>query len=419
MSRIALLCSEPIRSHMGGIGIRYQELASRLPRPGLDVVLITAGDPAAVPDGTLPRDRIRPFRRGGLREISADCDGAVAQGYLANDLLNECPALPVVIDLYDPFLLENLHYSKTLGIDHYRNDHATWVLQLSRGDFFLCSSEEQRNFYLGFLAALGRVNPKRVDRDPTLTGLIATVPFAIPDELPEHRPLLEAPRASERRILFGGLYDWYDPWTLLHALERFDRIDWTLFFVRNPNPLDTPQRLLTEVKEWCEQRGWLGGRVRIIDWVAAERRFDLLRDVDVLVTTHLPSIETSLSTRTRILEALACGRKVVVSKGGSVSDLIERHRTGWTVPPGDEVALAQVLGPLLDGTIAATTPGGCTEEMLERYSWTRVLEPLLRFCHEPRTDPTKEEFAFRLPTVAPRDSIPARLRRRWERRRRT
>jgi hypothetical protein len=415
MSRVALLCSEPIRSRMGGIGIRYLELARRLPGLGIEILLVTCGDPTAVPEDAAAGGRVRVFQRGRLRELLADCAAAVAQGHLANDLLRECPELAVAVDLYDPFLIENLHYAETLGLDQYRNDHATSVLQLSRGDFFLCSCEEQRLFYLGFLAALGRVNPRRLAADPTLDGLIAAVPFGVPEEIPPHRPVLDERRPNERRLLFGGLYDWYDPRTLLEALAELDRSDWTLFFVRNPNPAQTPQRLLHEVGEWCGRRGWLGRRVRIIDWVAADRRFDLLRDVDVLVTTHLPNLETRLSMRTRILEALACGCPVVASAGGKMSDLLTRHGAGWTVPPGDVRALAEVLDRLLGaGGAPRAEPDGVTD-LLRAHAWPRVLEPLVRFCRDPRCDPTKDEFAFRPPVFAPRDSIGARLRRRWER----
>ena len=208
MRRIALLSSEPIRPAMAGIGIRYLELARRLPAAAggeVATVLVSPADPdearaalAAAPAaptaagsarvaGTV---EVRRFERGGLAALLADCDGAVAQGQLANDLLIELPGLPAAIDLYDPWLVENLHYTPSLGLDPYRNDHATWVLQLSRGDFFLCSSEEQRGFYLGFLAALGRVNPERVAADPDLAGLIAAVPFGLPQELPARRPYL-------------------------------------------------------------------------------------------------------------------------------------------------------------------------------------------------------------------------------------
>jgi len=115
VTRIALLSSEPLRPRMAGIGIRYAELARRLPRPGIEVAVITPGDPEAaraVPG--MPAD-VRRFVRGGLRGLVADCDAAVAQGQLANDLVLEVPELPVAIDLFDPWLVENLHYVKQLG----------------------------------------------------------------------------------------------------------------------------------------------------------------------------------------------------------------------------------------------------------------------------------------------------------------
>ena len=191
--RLALISSEPLRPRAAGIGIRYLELARRLPEAGVDVVAVSPADPEEVP---LPPGTARRFVAGRLPEILADCDAALAQGQLANDLLLECPELPAAIDLYDPWLVENLHYTAELGLDPYRNDHATWVLQLSRGDFFLCSSDEQRLYYLGFLTALGRVNPRRVEQDPDLAGLIVPMPFGVPSEL---RAPPAVPRAARHR----------------------------------------------------------------------------------------------------------------------------------------------------------------------------------------------------------------------------
>ncbi len=419
MTRIALLPSEAIRPQMAGIGIRYLELARRLPRPGIEVVLVTPGEPAEVPDG-LPSE-VRRFERGRLQEILADCDAAVSQGQLANDLVTECPELPAAIDLYDPFLVENLHYTETLGLDPYKNDHATWVLQLSRGDFFLCSCDEQRQFYLGFLAALGRLNPIRVGRDPDLEELIAIVPFGVPEELPAPRPLLPARRPREKRLLFGGLYDWYDPWPVLEALAQLDEPAWTLLLIRNPNPEATPQRLFREVEAWCRRRGWWGERVVALDWVASERRYDLLREVDLLVSTHLPSLETRLSLRTRFLDALAAGCPVVTTEGGAMSRLLESHGAGWVVPPGSPPALAAAFRQILGSGLAEDDEKGgsgrvavrrrAAAELLERFAWERVLEPLVHFCQRPEVDRTREEFAFRPPTVAPPDRLAFRFRR--------
>src|SRR5262245_2746435 len=114
MTRIALLSSEPIRPKMAGIGIRYLELARRLPQHGFEVGLVSPAEPEAT--AALGLDApVRHFERGRLREILGDCQAGVAQGQLANDLLLEMPELPVAIDLYDPWLIENLTYAETLG----------------------------------------------------------------------------------------------------------------------------------------------------------------------------------------------------------------------------------------------------------------------------------------------------------------
>ncbi|HEX7181295.1 MAG TPA: glycosyltransferase family 4 protein [Thermoanaerobaculia bacterium] len=409
--RIALLSSEPVRPKMAGIGIRYLELARRLPGHGIDVVLVSPAAPEETAELGLDAP-VRRFERGRLRELLAGCQGAVAQGQLANDLVLEIPELPVAIDLYDPWLVENLTYAATLGYDPYRNDHATWVLQMSRGDFFLCSSEEQRTFYLGFLAALGRINPERLADDPDLATLIAPVPFGVPDELPEHRPVLPPREPGETRILFGGLYDWYDPWTLLDALEKLDRPGWRLFLIRNPNPESTPQRLMSEVEERCRRLGWWESRVRVLDWTPADRRYDLLRDVDLLVAPHRPSLETRLSLRTRFLDAMAAGCPVVTSAGGAMSRMLREHGAGWVVPPGDADALAAALVEAVEDAGARERSRAGARELLADFRWDRALAPLVRFCREPRVDETKDRWVHRPGTSAPPDSLFFRVRRR-------
>jgi len=415
MTRVALLSSEPVRERMAGIGIRYLELARRLPRPGVEVVLIS---PAPVVEVPAVPGEVRTFEPARVRDLVADCDAAVAQGQLANDLVLAAPGLPTAIDLYDPWLVENAHYLHTLGLDPWRNDHATWVLQLSRGDLFLCASAEQRLYYAGFLTALGRVNPQRLADDADLARLLVEVPFGVPEELPIHRPLLPVrsdTAARTRRILFGGLYDWYDPFTLLDALERLPDLDWELHVVRNPNAEVTPQSLLGKLEERCRARGWWGGRVRALDWVPAERRFDLLRDVDLLCSPHRPSLETRLSLRTRFLDALAAGCPVVVTEGGAVSRLVRERGAGWVVPPADASALAAALVEALGDEGERERRRAAGRALAASFAWERVLAPLVEFCREPWRDPTREHFAFKPATVAPADAVGFRLRRRLKR----
>jgi len=420
--RVAILSSEPIRPRMAGIGIRYAELARRLPGFGIEVRLISPAMPEEMLAATaLAPSQVARFERGRLKALCAGCTSVVAQGQLGNDALVELGsasglpgALPVAIDLYDPWLIENFAYAESLGLDPYRNDHATWVLQMSRGDFFLCSSDEQRTFYLGFLAALGRVNPERLAGDPDLAGLIAPVPFGVPEELPPHAAYLPPRRPGEKRLLFGGLYDWYDPWTLLDALDALDRPDWTLLLIANPNLESTPQRLLGEVEARCRRRGTWGTRVQLLDWVPSERRYDLLRDVDVLVAPHRPTLETRLSLRTRFLDALAAGCAVITSEGGAMSRMLIEHHAGRVVPPGDAGALGVALAAAIDRIDEEGFRTGAAR-LLDGFRWERALAPLVAFCREPRIDPTKERFARALPTTAPADSLAFRARRRIRR----
>lgn len=413
MTRVALVSSEPLKERMAGIGIRYVELARRLPAWGISPVLISPADPSEVPSTGLLASDVRRFDAAQIGALLGDCQAVVAQGQLANDVLLARPDLPVAIDLYDPWLVENLHYAATLGYGPYRNDHSTWMLQLSRGDFFLCSSDEQRLFYLGLLTALGRVNPDRLATDPDLAGLIAPVPFGLPEVLPAHEPLLPDRAPGEWRILFGGLYDWYDPWTLLAALDELELPDGrqpVVLLIRNPNPDSTPQRLFGEVEAHCRRRGGWGSRLQALDWVPSARRYDLLREVDVLVSPHRPSLETRLSLRTRYLDALAAGCPVIATAGGTVARLLESHHAGLVVAPSDAAALAAALRSVAVTGGAEFRAGAA--EIVASYAWEKALAPLLEFCRNPRRDDTKDAFAFAPGTRAPADSLPFRLRRR-------
>lgn len=390
MGKVALICGEPIRATMAGIGLRYHAFATHLPRHGLEVALIHPGDPAEVP--ALPETGAvsRLYKPGRFAELTADCDVAVIQGHLADEWLTGEPRVPTVIDLYDPWLVEHLHYVDTLGLAPYHRDHASWRLQMGAGDFFLCASAEQRQYYLGFLTALGRVHPLWPSEDPDYENLIAAVPFGIPNDVPAHRPYL--PATGNKRLLFGGLYDWYDPWTLVEALPLLKRDDWEVLFIENPNPATTPQKLMGEIRAWAEAQGWLGAKIQIMPWVPAARRYDLFRDVDVMVAPHRPSLETRLSMRTRFLDALAVDLPVVATEGGTISRLLREYGAGRVAPAGDPAALAHALDDLLtDEAAAALGPG--IKRLRQTMTWDAVLQPLIRFCREPRRDDTKNRFS--------------------------
>jgi glycosyltransferase involved in cell wall biosynthesis len=156
--------------------------------------------------------------------------------------------------------------------------------------------------------------------------------------------------------------------------------------------------------------------VQALDWVPSDRRYDLLRDVDLLVAPHHPSLETRLSLRTRFLDAFAAGCPVVTTEGGAVSALVRDADAGWVVAAGDDAALADALREALGNAAERERRSAAGRRLAQRFSWERALAPLVRFARAPQRDPSKEEFAHRVGTQAPEDPALFRLRR-WLRRR--
>lgn len=78
---------------------------------------------------------------------------------------------------------------------------------------------------------------------------------------------------------------------------------------------------------------------------------------DVCIGPLCSSLETYGSTPRKVLEYMACGKPVIVSRGGVSSDMIENLRTGIVVNYGDSDELASRTVELLQNSKLAETIG--------------------------------------------------------------
>lgn len=400
-----MICPEPIRRLTAGVGTRFVALAEVLSRAGHDVTLAIPNDPAEA-------EAVKPPI--GLVQATPDTLGAQADGHdwvlihghLGNHYLSQRDDLPVVVDLYDPFLVENLHYHRELGFKPYRTDHATWKLQLGRGDFFLCSSAQQRFFYLGWLGALGRVNPLILEDDPELQGLITELPFGTPREGPPPRKrdpgFLQGVSEEAPVLYFGGIYDWYDPEVVLRALPSIieSEPEVVVVFVDHPHPEDTPLSAAEMARRIAEEKGLLGSSVRFESWRPYDRRFDLALAADLAVVTHRPGLETDLSLRTRMVDLLWLGLPVVATRGGAMSGIVEAVGAGRIVAPGDAAELAAAVVALLADPDARERAGAAGRRWAESRRWEKVSKPLLDFAAAPRRDHHRDRFVDLAPAAS-------------------
>jgi GT2 family glycosyltransferase/glycosyltransferase involved in cell wall biosynthesis len=394
--RILVLTGDTLAARMAGPAIRAFQIAKALAREHDVVLATTAGC-------SLQRSDFRATRvssQGAMAELERWADVIIFQGYL----MHEYPVLkgsrkPIVVDMYDPFHLEQLEQARDLGEERRRDvvQSATAVLneQILRGDFFLCASEKQRDFWLGQMAALGRVNPSVYDRDETLGSLISVVPFGVEDEPPALtkravKGVIPGIGEDDKVILWGGgIYNWFDPLTLIRAMAAVrDKVpEARLLFMggKHPNPAVPEMRMAVQARDLAEQLNLLGSTVVFnYDWVPYEERQNFLLESDIGVSTHFDHVETAFSFRTRILDYIWTSLPIVCTKGDSLAALVEQRELGRTVPPGDVETLAASLIEMLTDRAQVERYRANLARIVPEYRWSRVLAPLITYCRNPR-----------------------------------
>ncbi|MGH8979705.1 MAG: glycosyltransferase family 4 protein [Acidimicrobiales bacterium] len=387
--RLLFVTTDPLTDAMPGPAIRAWELAAQLARHH-DVKLVSS-----VACTRSHADMDVAFADGAA--VAAHCDWmtmAVGPGSLIDRYpCFEVTDKPVVIDIYDPYHLENLAgRAKSLEETDAVVRRLSGIVNkdLARGDFFLCASERQRDFWLGSLTALGRVNARTHAGDEGLSRLVAVVPFGLSATPPAHggrglAALLPAGARPWPVILWGGgVYDWFDPVTLLRAVhslrEDLPRIFLVFMGMGHPNPDIPEMAVATELRTAAAQLG-MGPEIVAFNrsWVPFEERGDVLLDADIGASTNLDHLEARFSFRTRMLDYLWAGLPTVATAGDVLSDLVAREGIGVAVPPGDVGAVAEGLQKM------ATYPPKieAVREVAARFHWERAAAPLVAYCDDP------------------------------------
>ena len=397
--RVVILSTDPIRSELAGTGIRALEMARVLVEHCQ--VTLAAVEECSVRDERIETLHFSYAEPQVVEELCKEADVIVTQGAM----LNPFPFLAttdaaLVVDLYTPLILESLqytaHYPRQVAQVHYEQTRGNMRRELLAGDFFICASERQRDFWLGALANVGRVNPHTFPDDMSLRRLIDVAPFGIPAEPPAHtKPVLKGVypgiAASDTLLLWnGGIWEWFDPLTILRALAqiRAQRPDIKLFFMGAGHPNKTgvpPMPMAAAARNLAEELGLLGETVFFNDgWVPYAERGAYLLEADIGVSAHFDTAETRLSFRTRLLDCIWAGLPVVVSSGDELSALVAELGLGRVVAPRDVAGWAAALLELASVEDRRARLAPAFTKAQAGLRWERTLAPLAAYCTAPR-----------------------------------
>jgi hypothetical protein len=398
MTRVVILTGDPVGAAMAGPAIRAWNMALELLRHGHEVRIVSTSE--ATTSGAREGLSLVNVRAGdglGFREHERWAAVIIFQGYGLGqfDSLRHTDRI-LVADAYAPMHLEALEQGRDLP-------EATWALrvatareslndQLRRADLVLCASERQRLLYLGHLAALGRVSPATYADDPELRGLLVLAPFGLSTEPPRPGEGLRGVHPSidaDSRVLLwaGGVYDWFDPLTLIRAVARAKESvpGIRLVFLGTRHPKVDEMGIVRRAVDLAVELGVDGREVVFNDtWVPYDERGAYLLEAAAGVSTHHLHVETTFAFRTRILDYLWAGLPMVLTEGDGFADLVRDEGLGIVVPANDVDALADALTTVLTDSTAAEGFRANVARVRERYTWPVVLEPLVRFIAEPQ-----------------------------------
>jgi glycosyltransferase involved in cell wall biosynthesis len=395
---VLIVTADSLGKRMAGPAIRSFEIAKALSKVTSVRLLSTSASSLEHPDFD-----VAYASTSQMRAHEQWADVVVFQGHLLASVpwMKDSGKI-IVADIYDPMHLEQLEQGKELPTEGRFLESASVVgvlnEQIERADFMVCASNKQRDFWLGQLAAVGRINPATYDDDASLRSLLDVVPFGVEDDEPVQashgiKGTIPGIGPDDKVVIWGGgIYNWFDPLTLIRAVHRLSlrRPDLRLFFlgVKHPNPDVPTMKMAYQSRELAKELDLLDRVVFFNDgWVPYEERADYLLDADVGVSTHLDHLETAYSFRTRILDYLWASLPIVSTTGDTFADIIAANDLGRTVPPQDVAALEQALESLLYDDAERARVAERVREFAKTMKWAVVLQPLIAFCLNPRRAP--------------------------------
>lgn len=408
-NRVLIISHDIVGRYMAGPGIRYYHMAQVLSADNQ----VTLAAPAPIQFQEQPRFNLLSYTTPAADDLSRAIDQAdvivVPAIWVAKIPRLQTTETPLVVDAYDPFVVETL----ARGIADVSALQQALAVAYIRGDFFICASERQRDWFLGILETFGRVNSQNFTADSTLRQLIDIAPYGLSAQPPQHtkqviKGVWENISTDDDVILWGGgLWKWLDPLTAIKAVNKLwqERQNVRLVFPGTKHPNKNIPEILTHntaAKQLAHDLDLLDKAVFFGEWIPYEDWGNVLLESDVALSLHFDSIETHLAYRSRILEYIAADLPTITTCGAVTSNLIEQHELGYVVDYRDVQGVANALRTALDERPFRHEKFRLLQKTL---LWEQTLQPLINFCKDPcsapdRTNHTAIGSAFYLSQIA-------------------
>lgn len=371
---------------MAGPGIRYWEFAKALSK-NHEVILLVPNEC----DATSQEFTIRK-NTGGFYKLLKQVDVLVTMEVPHSlALAAKMHGVKIILDAYDPLPLEFLEVYKEFDPfirQRVQNTIAnSFNTSVRMADAVICANENQRDLWTGLLLSLKKIHPSLYDVDPTLKNIIDIVPFGLPATPPVKqgkgpRELFHLKQSDKIVLWGGGIWDWFDPLTLIQAISLIaqKRTDIHLVFMgikitgdSSPSMMSMPEKAYNLAKDL----DLLNKHVFFNPgWVPYEERASFFLEADIGISTHFEHLETRYAFRTRILDYLWAGLPIISTEGDCFSRLIKEKELGLIVPYRNVEALAEAIVTLIDHSQLSAKIKKNIETVRQDFYWDHVIKPI-------------------------------------------
>ncbi|MCM2325831.1 MAG: glycosyltransferase, partial [Candidatus Woesearchaeota archaeon] len=258
---------------------------------------------------------------------------------------------------------------------------------------FICASDRQRKFYLGMLAACGRINPYNKEKD-----LIGIVPYGVKEGKPIGKEkILRKLIPEEKKIILwmSSFYSWLDPLKVIEIIYELNKIkdEYALAVVGAKSPFLHQSHYIKRYDEFMDsakKKDLLGKSIYVLDWIEHDKIPSIYNESDMFIAAHFQSLETELSYRVRMTEALF-GRLPIICDGGDVvSDMVKENKLGMVIEGSSPKETAKMIAEITEKDKLQFRKN--IEKFIKTQTWDSLITPLDVFCKNPFKDDSKIRF---------------------------
>lgn len=266
--------------------------------------------------------------------------------------------------------------------NNYLNLQEICAIASRRADYFLYASPAQKNYYLGYLSALNKINPitykefgNRLFEVPYGVD-IKDIPKGYPKSSKSQRPTL---------LWYGAFYSWFDMESLIESVAKLKKEipNFRFLIAGAKNPYNKNPALLNHYNKTIKSLEVLGDTVEMIDWSPYEKRFEIYKEANAIITFNHMGLENELAWRTRLMDYLLAHKPIITNGGDPLGEDLIKRGIAYRASGGEIVNIFKKV-------LKTEIKEDIFNDAIERYSWDKITKSLAIEMVDPSRLPSVE-----------------------------